>query len=605
MRRGALRRALGVLVVVLMAASAAVTAQQGDNFRTSVALEPPQQAPGGRALVRVSFAVAPEHYVWRDRLRIEPAQGAPAWVRLGEPVLPVPKRKHDPYLNETIDYYDGEFTVAVPLDVGAEAEPGDYDLPLLVRYTGCGPKLCSFRRDQLTARLSIRAGAPSAPAAAAAVQAGPAPADISSVAEPAASEPGAAAGGAGAFSGRGVVGAVLLAFVAGLGLALTPCVYPLIPITISLVGATSGRGRLDGLVRSLVYVFGISVTYSVAGVVAAATGAQFGAWLQHPAVYVALAVLFVLLAAAMFDVYSFDLSSQRVQRLQVRLQGRAGLLGIWVVGILSGAAATACIAPIVVGALLYVGQRGSLALGGLIFFALAWGMGAPLVVLGTFTGLARALPKSGRWMNAVKGAFGLALLGAALYFLHKSRLVPQFWFGMLLGASLLVAGVFVGAFDTLSAADGAWPRLRKAVGLLFVIGAAGVFIQPVLERMPRGGAAEPAAIRWLESEGAALAAAEAQGKPVLLDFWAEWCAPCRRMFVTTYADPRVVAEAERFVMARIDTEALSEEEQVRIGRRYGVRGVPTAVLLGTDGSARSEAGYIGADRMLSLMRATH
>ncbi len=338
--------------------------------------------------------------------------------------------------------------------------PGDYDLTFRAHYTGCGPDLCTIRPETATAHLAWWRGRRRRSRC----RRPPRPRRLSAAPAPAA----APQEDAGAFEGKGLLGAVLVAFGWGILLSFTPCVYPLIPITVSLVGATSGRGRLDGFVRSMVYVFGISVTYSVAGVAASAAGSQFGAWLQQPAVYLVLAGLFVLLAGAMLDAYSIDFSSQRLQRLQVRLQGKGGLLGIWVIGVLSGAAATACIAPVIAGGLVYVAQRGSLLVGFLIFFAMAWGLGTPLVVLGTFTGLAQSLPKSGEWLNTVKRAFGLALLGVALYYVGKSRLVPEHYFRLSEAAFLLVAGVFVGAFDLLTARSGWWQRTRKAVGLLLV-----------------------------------------------------------------------------------------------------------------------------------------
>ncbi|MHC4480296.1 MAG: protein-disulfide reductase DsbD family protein, partial [Planctomycetota bacterium] len=486
----------------------------------------------------------------------------------------------------------------------------DHRLAFEVRYTGCGPDVCQFLRQSPSAVLSVlpaqQAAGPSAlpeaggeqPAAAAEPPPAAAPPEPGGEAIPLSAAPPQE----GPFAGRGPVVAVLLSFLAGLGLTFTPCVYPLIPVTVSLVGATAGGSRLDGLVRSLVYVFGISVTYSLVGVVAAATGGMFGAWLQHPAVYVALAVLFVLLAGAMFDLYSIELASQRTQRLQAGLRGRAGMAGIWVVGVLSGAAATACIAPVIIGVLSYVAQRGSMLLGFLMFFAMAWGMGVPLIAAGTFSGVARSLPRSGEWMVAVKRIFGLALLAVAVYFVGKSRLLPAEWFRMLVGAFLVGAGAFAGAFDVLSPRAGAWPRLRKAAGALLIVAALMVLFGPYLRGATTVPAPEADSVRWLQSEPEALARARAEGKPVLLDFWADWCAPCKRMFQVTFRDPRVVAESRRFVCARIDVSRPDAPAVQALLEEYGVRGVPATVLIGPAGRRRSHSGYLDPDDVLRFMR---
>jgi thiol:disulfide interchange protein DsbD len=562
--------------------------QQHSSFTVSAALEPPQQAPGGRTMAELHFNAPPPHYVWKKGLTVELAKGAPAGVTAGQIVLPQSKRKQDKYANAEIEYFDGAFTVTLPLDVGRDAAPGDYDLEFQTHYTGCGPDLCQFRDDTATAALHVVSGAPTAVAMPSAPPQAPA-------AAPPVPKPSM-----GGFAGRSVLGAVLAAYAGGLLLAFTPCVYPLIPITISLVGATAGRSRLDGFVRSMAYVFGISITYSVAGVAASVAGSQFGAWLQSPVVYLVLAALFVALALAMLDAYSIDLSSQRLQRLQVRLQGKGGLLGIWLIGILSGAAATACIAPVIAGGLAYVAQRGSLVLGFLVFFAMAWGIGTPLVILGTFTGLAQALPRSGIWLNTVKRVFGLALLGVAVYYVGKSRVLPALYFRLLEAAFLLGAAVFIGAFDVLTARSGWWSRLRKTAGLLLLVWAVVVFVQPMLVHQEPGPSAQ--SIQWVDSEQQALAQGKSQGKPVLLDFWADWCVPCHEMFEVTYVDPRVVAESRQFVMGRVDTTDFSAAQRDDIRKRYDVMGYPTTTFIAADGSMQSHAGYIGPDDMLKLMK---
>jgi len=616
-RRGAARGVAGLVLIATLAH--AVCAQNGvpryaliagnaaaTRFAVRARLPEPEQAPGARATLEITFECSPEYYVWYDTIQVEVADsgGAGDGIGLGALSLPEAKEKDDPFAGERVKYLDGTFVATAELAVAPDVAPGPYGLTVHVSYVGCGPDICELGSEDLPVSLTVLEGA-AAPPPAAPLVSFPAP-------EEAETTPFAGEGGAASeLAGHSPIVVILLSFLAGLGLTLTPCVYPLIPVTVALVGATAGRSRLDGLVRSLVYVFGIAVTYSVVGVVAAATGGMFGAWLQHPAVYVALAVVFVLLAGGMFDLYSIDVSSQRFQRMQAALRGRWGLLGIWLIGLLSGAAATACIAPIILGALGYVAQRGNMALGFLIFFSMAWGMGTPLVVLGTFTGVLKALPKSGEWMIAVKHVFAWALLAAAVYFVGKSRLLPEAWFRLLVGVGLVGACVYAGAFDMLTRKSGWRLRLRKTVGLLLLAAALAAFVSAGLAVLgdagaisPPAGAAAPQGIEWLqsESEADALATAEAEGKPVLLDFWAEWCAPCKLMLKTTFVDPRVIAESQRFVCAKIDVGALGDAEVARLRERYGLWGVPTVVLISTTGQRTVLAGYQDADALLQAMQ---
>jgi thiol:disulfide interchange protein DsbD len=305
-----------------------------------------------------------------------------------------------------VAYIDGTFDVLVAVSVSDAVPAGEHAVGLHVAYTLCSPGMCRFMQADLQVTLAVSAAAAM---------------DAASPSAPAPAAPEAAGGDP--FAGHSPVVVVLLAFLLGLGLTLTPCVYPLIPVTVGIVGATSGKGRLDGFVRSLVYVLGISITYSAVGVAAAATGGLFGQIAHSPVVYVALAAIFAVLAGGMFDFYTIGFSSQRLQRLQAALRGKAGLAGILVIGMLSGAAATACIAPVIAAALGYVAASGSLLLGWLIFFAMAWGIGTPLILVGTFAGLAKSLPKSGPWMVAVKRVLGLILLACAGWFLIKSGLL--------------------------------------------------------------------------------------------------------------------------------------------------------------------------------------
>jgi thiol:disulfide interchange protein DsbD len=563
----------------------------------TVSAEPQAVRPGSSVSVPVRFVCQPGYYVWHDSLKAELIV-APPGISIGTVTPPPPKEKYDETLERIVAYVDGTFDVLVEFSIADSVPPGDQSVRFRLAYALCSPSLCQFGQADLQATLVVSPSAP-LPASAAGPAAGGQTTDADAAQAGPADDP---------FAGHSPVVVVLLAFLLGLGLTLTPCVYPLIPVTIGVVGATSGGGRLDALFRSLIYVLGISMTYSAVGVAAAATGGLFGQVAHSPVVYLALAVVFVLLAGGMFEVYTIDLSSQRLQRVQAALRGRAGLVGVLVVGMLSGAAVTACIAPVIIAALAYVATSGNLLLGWVIFFAMAWGMGAPLVLIGTFAGLAQSLPKSGQWMVTVKHVLGFVLLGCAAWFVVKSAVLPEPWPQMIMGGFLLVTSVFAGAFDSIGP-DANWrPRLRKAVGLLLLAGAVAAFVKPILVAAPsEAGAPIPGerGVAWVESEEQALALAESEDRPVLIDFWSETCAPCIRMFKTTYVDPRVVAESRRFAVAKVNVDELSKAQLARARAAYGLRGVPTTVFIDTDGNARAVTRELSADEMLELMRATH
>jgi thiol:disulfide interchange protein DsbD len=556
-----------------------------------------RQGAGAQTVLEIRFSCPADYYVWQDPLRVavEDSAAAGEGITVAQLLLPEPKEKYDETLGAVVKHYDGRFAIHALIDIAADVPPGTYGLVFRVRYNACSPGVCQPRRDPIAATLTVLDPAEAVP-----VDLAP----QADAAGPVAVVPGDEIPTAGrtrssAFTDVGPVLAVLVAYVLGLTLTLTPCVYPLIPVMISLVGATSGRGRLDAFVRSMIYVLGISITYSVVGVVAAATGGVFGAWLQHPVVYVALAVAFAALAGGMFGAYTIEVTSQRLQRLQARLRGKAGLVGILLIGLLSGAAATACIAPVVLGAMAYVTQSGNNAVGFLVFFAMAWGMGTPLVVVGTFTGLARSLPRAGAWMVTVKHAFGWALLATGVWFLGKARLLPDTVIRMALGGVLAAAALHIGVFSDRSGQPSWWTKLRMLAGACLLIAAAGVGLQLLVARPVND---DRDAIVWVESRREAQRLADERGSPMLLDFWADWCAPCHKMFRTTFRDPRVVQESKRFVMAKIDIDALSEEAIEEFRQAYGAVAAPMVVLVDSAGETLVLSGYIGPDAMLRHMQ---
>jgi len=561
---------------------------EGD-FTLTARLEPPEQAPGHPVVAVVAFACPQGWYIYENSVSVAvaPPQDADPVVSVRDVRLPPPQVKYDKFLEEQVSYYEGGFSARLVLDVLDGAQEAERTLTLKASYQGCSEKLCyAPATRELEVRLSVLAAG-----------ADPVPVDLTQ--EPAVSPPRRPEAD---FTGRSLAASVVLAFVLGLGLVLTPCVYPMIPITMSVIGATTTDRRLSALVRSLVYVLGISVTYALLGVIAAKVGGVFGTLLQHPAVYLALAALFAVMAASMLGLFTIQVEGSRVARLQERLRGRAGLVGVFALGLLSGVAVTPCAAPAVFAAMGYVLKTGNAVAGFLIFFAIAWGMGVPLVVVGTFGGLLKSLPKPGRWQETVKGAFGLGLLGAGVYFVGLSRVLPDLWYRMFVGAFLLSAGVFVGAFDSLTDSSGWLPRAKKALGLMLAVGALAAFAQPLLA----GRTAAPGPrISWITSEQSALGAAAQQGAPVMLYFWQERCAECVQLKKGTFTDPGVVDESRRFACAEIDGTEAGSPAVRRVLQEYGVIGFPTIAFVASDGrrlNDRTLRGYVSAEELLEVMR---
>jgi thiol:disulfide interchange protein DsbD len=370
----------------------------------------------------------------------------------------------------------------------------------------------------------------------------------------------------------------------GLALNLTPCVYPLISVTVAFFGGRTGRDERRATGRALLYVLGICLTFSSLGVAAALTGSLFGAVLQRPAVLGTIALLMVALALGNFGLYQVRLPAGVMRWAGRTGEGPAGALFM---GLTMGLVAAPCIGPMVAALLLYVGAQQSVALGFALFLALAVGMGAPYVALAMVAGRLRRLPRAGAWLLWVERLFGFLLLGLALYFAEPllPAALPRVAWALLLASAGIVLG-FAGPSGR--------PLTRWARG------AAGV----VLVGLGLGGmlvAEAESPIAWAAYSERVLDRELAAGRPVLIDFEAAWCLPCREMDRTTFRDPAVVDAAASFAMLRADV-TTQDDDATTLMERFGVPGVPTYVLLGPDGRVRRRlVGFVPADEMVEAM----
>ncbi len=385
---------------------------------------------------------------------------------------------------------------------------------------------------------------------------------------------------------RGLVVTLALAALFGLGLNLTPCVYPLISVTIAYFGGQSRRATGRVLTLAGAYVLGIATTFSGLGVAAALSGGVFGAALQRPAVLAGIAAMLVVLAASNFGFYQLRAPAFVATRV-----GRSsrGVVGALAMGLTMGIVAAPCVGPIVIGLLLFVAARQDALLGFALFFALAIGMGAPYLVLATAAGSIRRLPRSGEWLLWVEHLFGFVLLGMALYF--ATPVLGDRVAGAIMPLLIAVAGVYLGFVGPVGR-RGAFTIVRRAIGVIAVAAAVWVAVPHRAE----------SAIAWEAFSPDALAQAARAGRPALVDFTARWCLPCRENDTMTFVDPLVTKEAEGFAMLRADVTEMTPDREEWMSR-FQVLGVPTIVLFGPNGVEESRTvGFVDAHRLAALMR---
>ena len=391
----------------------------------------------------------------------------------------------------------------------------------------------------------------------------------------------------------GGLGWFLALFVGGLLLNLTPCVFPMLGVTVSIFGVRRKEPLPKVLTTAILYVLGICVTYTALGVVAALTGGLFGSALQSIWVNVVLGGLMLVLSLGMFGLYEMQPPSWLMDRL-----GGAqatNFAGAFVSGLGVGIIAAPCVGPFVVAVLALIAQKGDVAFGTRTMFTLSLGLGFPYLFLATFSNLIQALPRSGDWMVWVKHTFGTAMATFGLYYLcvgFVPALAP--W---MVPLALAAGGLYLGFIDSHAGAKGAFKLFTQ------IAGGAALFAGVVVGVQMYQAAARTLTFRPYDPT--AVAASVAAGRPVMLDFSADWCLPCHELELNTFANARVVAEARRFDRYHVDLTKYDAPASEASRKRYDIRGVPTVVFLGAGGREVADArveGFMAPEAFLGQLK---
>lgn len=388
----------------------------------------------------------------------------------------------------------------------------------------------------------------------------------------------------GAVSQGSLLLAVAIAFFAGIVVSLSPCVYPLIPITIAIFGARESQSYLKGFLLSLSYVVGMALFYSAIAVVFSLLGLASSALMAIPAVVLAIAGVGLLMAASLFGAFELVLPSS----LQTKLSdiGGAGYRGAFLMGLVAGIIAAPCAGPVLIFILALITKEGNLVLGISLMISYAFGIGLLFLILGTFSQLISKMPKSGPWMETARSVLGLGMLIASLYIAapHLPLLSDLFTAHIsttvgIVSLLLAAAGIPLGALHLPLRHGGTVTTLRKLVGILLCT--AGIL--GGVAYLDSGPArTQPSQLVWLDDHDQALAQAAAQKKPVMIDFGAEWCHACKELEKKTFTDPLVEKELQRFVLVRVDCTKLTDDITA-LWEKYGITGLPNIVFIDAAG----------------------
>jgi thiol:disulfide interchange protein DsbD len=469
--------------------------------------------------VHVRMFLEPGYHAYLDRYKFELIE--PKDFSLSEFLVKPTTKFLDPISKKTKDGTEGFAEMVSLLRVPKRIISGDYNLKFTLTYQACGDGFCLFpKKIPVTATITVK-GNETPNFVAESLQ-------------------------------KGWLYTLVFVFIAGVLTSLTPCIFPMLPITLAILGTKEHyRTKLHGFLLSLFYVFGIAITYSILGVIAAKTGSLFGSMLGNPIVVSVIAGLFVLMGLSMYGLFEVQMPLFITNRL-AQTHTKQGFIGAFGSGLIAGVVASPCVGPVLVSILTYVAQTQNTFKGFILLFTFAFGLGQLFLVMGTFNNLLHKLPRSGRWMERVKYIFGTIMMFMALYYIYP------------------VVKNYLPAHKTESVDE----QTEKVAS-------------PI----------------WVKYNSALITQAQKEGRPVIIDFKAEWCLACKELDQYTFSDPRVIELGKRFLWLEFDATSPSDELEA-LQKKFSIGGLPFVLVYGASGEQRKDltlAGFEKADEFLKRM----
>ncbi len=585
--------------LLLLLAFPFLSAQPADPVTITISGDPVSIPAGGSRSVSLMVDIAaPWHinsHVPNDPTLIASKVTASAdGLTLSRVDFPVPHDVVFGFSDQPVSVFQGKFEVRLRLTADAKAAPGPQKLTVTLLYQACDDQTClAPKRITAVTEVTVTAAAAGAesgkqaepPAVQESAPAAPESLQTYSGAPASATQEDSLAA---TLERSGLALSLLLIFLGGLALNLTPCVYPLIPITVGYFGGQS-EGRTSRLfLLGVLYMLGMALTYSVIGVVTSLSGALFGTLLQNIYVIIGIAALFVVLALSQFGVYEFNLPSSWMAAAG---GAKGGAFGAFFMGLTMGIVAAPCIGPFVLGLVTFVAAKGDPFQGFLMFFVLAIGLGLPYLVLALFSGKIKNLPRSGEWMEGVKHLFGFIMLGMALYFLDP--VLPKELRPYVLPVFGLIAAVILMFLDKTGNSVKGF-RTVKFVLMLFIAALSVYALIPSEHVKPE----------WKPFTEEAYERSLKGNELMVVDFYADWCIPCKELDAITFADASVVEASGAFTMYKADLTNSDDPATEALTKRFAIKGVPTILIIDAKGVERDRiTGFVDAEEFLRRLAA--